>query len=50
MIVGNTTGVEALKSALAEAKEEARVSKAAAEKAAANVEAEKAARLSMRRG
>ena len=37
MIVGNATEVEALKSALAEAKEEARVSKAAAEKAAADV-------------
>nr|XP_020147249.1 uncharacterized protein CG45076-like [Aegilops tauschii subsp. strangulata] len=42
---GNATEIEALKSALAEAKEEARVSKAAAEKAAADVEAEKAARL-----
>nr|XP_020184046.1 uncharacterized protein CG45076-like [Aegilops tauschii subsp. strangulata] len=41
---GNATEVEALKSALAEAKEEARVSKAAAEKAATDVEAEKAAR------
>ena len=44
MIVGNTTEVEALKSALAEAKEEARASKVAAEKAAADVEAEKVAR------
>ena len=45
MIVGNATEVKALKSALAEAKEEARVSKAAAEKAAADVKAENAARL-----
>ena len=45
MIVGNATEVEALKSALAEAKEEVRVSKAATEKAATDVEAEKAARL-----
>ena len=45
MIVGNTTGVEALKSSLVEAKEGARESKAAAEKAVADVEAEKAARL-----
>ena len=45
MIVGNATEVEALKSALAEAKEEARASKAAADKAAADVEAEKVARL-----
>ena len=44
MIVGNTTKVEALRSALAEAKEEARESKAAADKVAADVEAEKAAR------
>nr|XP_020167269.1 uncharacterized protein CG45076-like [Aegilops tauschii subsp. strangulata] len=42
---GNATEVEALKSVLAEAKEEARASKAATEKAAADVEAEKAARL-----
>nr|XP_020153400.1 protein WEAK CHLOROPLAST MOVEMENT UNDER BLUE LIGHT-like 1 [Aegilops tauschii subsp. strangulata] len=42
---GNTTEVEALKSALAEAKEEARASKAAAEKVAMDAEAEKATRL-----
>ena len=45
MFVGNATEVEALKSALAEAKEEARVNKATVDKAAADVEAEKAARL-----
>ena len=45
MIVGNATEVVALKSALAEAKEEARASKAATEKAAIDVEAEKVAHL-----
>ena len=40
MIVGNATEVEALKSALAEAKEKARPSKAAADKAAAELKAE----------
>ena len=45
MIVGNVAKFEALKNALAEAKEEARASKVAAEKAATDVEAEKAARL-----
>ena len=45
MVAGNTTEVEALKSALSEAKEEARVNKAVAEKATVDVEAEKAARL-----
>ena len=44
MIVGTVTKVETLKSALAEAKEEARARKAAVEKAAADVEAEKVAR------
>ena len=50
MIVGNATEVEALKSALAEAKEEARVSKAAAEKASVDVEAKRPPAFSMRRG
>ncbi|XP_037416513.1 uncharacterized protein LOC119279354 [Triticum dicoccoides] len=41
---GSATEVETLKSALAEAKEEARASKAATDKAAADLEAEKVAR------
>lgn len=45
MIVGNATEVEDLKSALAEAKEEARASKAAVDTAAKDVEAKKASRL-----
>ena len=44
MIVGSATEVETLKSALAEAKEEVRARKAAADKAAADLEAEKVAR------
>ena len=40
MIVGSATEVETLKSALAEAKEEARASKVAADKAAAELKAE----------
>ena len=44
MFVGNAAEVEALKSALAKAKEEARASKAAAYKVAADVQAEKVAR------
>ena len=40
MIVGTATEVETLKSALAEAKEEARASKVAADKAAAELKAE----------
>ena len=40
MIVGSATEVETLRSALVEAKEEARVSKAAADKAAADLKAE----------
>ena len=44
MIVGNATEVEALKSALAEAKEEARASKAAGEKADVDLKAEQVVR------
>ena len=45
MIVGNAIEVEALKSALAEGKKEARASSEAAEKAATDVEDEKAVRI-----
>ena len=45
MVVGNATEVEALKNALAKAKEEVRASKVATEKAAADVEAEKVTHL-----
>ena len=41
MVVGNTTEVEAVKNALAQAKEQARLSQAAADKAAADLEADK---------
>ena len=44
MIVGSATEVETLESALAEAKEEAKASKAAADKAAVDLKAEQAAR------
>ena len=44
MHIADLSEVEALKSALAEAKEEARASKAAADKATADVEVEKVAR------
>ena len=44
MIVGSATEVETLKSALAEAKEEANARKAAADKAAADLKSEQVAR------
>ena len=44
MIVGSATEVETLKSALAEAKEESKASKAGADKATADLKAEQATR------
>ena len=44
MIAGSATKAETLKSALAQAKEQARASKAAADKAAADLKAEQVAR------
>ena len=44
MIVGNATEVEALKNALAEAKEEVKASKAAADKAATDWKSKQVAR------
>ena len=46
MIVGSAAEVETLKSALAEAKEDAKVSNAAADKATADLEAEQVTRRS----